>query len=1194
MLRNWVKRQAAFAFFVAFCGSALAQTNVAPPQWLFGGPNISGRALSSCQEAWDQSLAIAERNAAPNTLTIVSGTTPCQQNVPQAGIRYRTSDMDPTTPDRQIGMQAYCGNLQPTSGPTPARGLFCFSSLVEISRTIGFCLDCLFGVGNPVSPGFGNKLEVERDYVGAGPFPLRFERVFNSAQGARTNQPRIGTNWTHTYFRRVVFSGPTPTNIVLATVDRPDGRAWNFNLSAGVWVADQDVPERLELLSTGWRYTTRDDEVELYDLQGRLQSIMNRAGLTQTVSYFVSGPFAGLMEKVTDPFGRTLTFEYGTTKNVITAVIDPAGGRFEYTYFTTGMEVLIGVKYPDNTTKTYHRENPNNGTLLTGITDENGIRYLGIDYVDVTSGASKPQVTRNADGIINANLTVLSYGSSAFNTSFTDVTQYVNFPTPVATRRYNYSNLLGIPQLTSITGPACPSCGPAAQTFNANGYVATRTDWNGNRTNFGYDLARNLETSRVEALTSGGATTAQSRTISTQWHPTLRIVTGIAEPLRRTTFTHDALGNVLTRTVQATTDTNGAAGFGATASGSPRIWTNTYNANGQVLTMDGPRTDVTDVTTYTYYPNNDADINKRGNVATVTNAAGHVTEITSYNAHGQPLTIVDANGLTTTLVYDARRRLTSRSVGGELTSYTYDNVGQLTKVTLPDNSFLSYTYDAARRLKQIQDNLGNKVVYTLDLAGNRTKDEVFDSGNVLAQTRSRVFSNLNRLFQELGATSQTTEYGYDNQGNVLTVKDPLNKTTTNQYDALNRVKQVTDPGTGVTLYGYNGLDALTSVSDPRTLVTGYTVNGLGDLTQQVSPDTGTTGSTYNAAGSLATQTDAKSQATTYAYDALERVTLITFNDGSKQAYAYDAGTNGVGRLTSITETNPSNAVTSTLAYTYTQHGRVASETRTVGGSSYVLGYAYDSFGRLSGLTYPSGRTLTYTYDALGRVSQISTTKDSQTQVVVQNVQYHPFGGAKSWTLGNGQIYSRSVDLDGRIASYTIGATTTAIGFDAASRITSIGANTYGYDTLDRLNSAILPSSNYGYSYDGVGNRLTKTTGANTDTYTYSPTSNRIATLTPSGSATKNFVFDANGSTTDDAQNTYAYDTRGRMVQATSTMGATTYQVNALGQRIRKTNSQGDTIFTYDTWGKLIAESDPAGAVKRELIYLGDVPVGVVQ
>ena len=141
---------------------------------------------------------------------------------------------------------------------------------------------------------------------------------------------------------------------------------------------------------------------------------------------------------------------------------------------------------------------------------------------------------------------------------------------------------------------------------------------------------------------------------------------------------------------------------------------------------------------------------------------------------------------------------------------------------------------------------------------------------------------------------------------------------------------------------------------------------------------------------------------------------------------------------------------------------------------------------------------------------------------------------------------------------------------------------------------MLPSSSYGYGYDAVGNRLTKTVGAATDTYAYSPTSNRIASIAPASGGLRSFTFDANGSTVADGNNNYVYDARGRMVQAVSAAGTTGYQVNALGQRVRKTNSAGDTVFTYDTRGHLIEESDPGGTVKREYLYLGDIPVGVVQ
>lgn len=1053
------------------------------------------------------------------------------------------------------------------------------------------CLTCTRA--NPVNPASGNKVQQQRVYLGLNGFELAL--TYNSYDQLPL---RFGPQWRDTFNRSIAIESGT------AIAYRADGKTLGFASSGGAWVAEAVTADRLVQTTSpaGWQLTSQNgDQVETYDSAGKLLSIRSRAGLVQTLTYSdgtsgANGGFvldaagnpttfilaAGQLIGISDHFGRPITFGYDSTGRIVKAT-DPASGVYLFGYSASGQ--LVTITFPDNKVITYVYNEPANvvGTslpdLLTGVIDENASRFATFKYDTQFRSISSEHA-----GTVER----YQFSYSAGSTSITDPLNSVTTST--------IQNVVGALGTNAIAGAVCPQCGPKAQTFDANANVSSRTDWNGNRTNYSYDLTRNLETSRTEGLTAAGATTPQTRTISTQWDTNFRLPTVIAEPLRITTMVYDATGSACgakgatcSRSVQATTDANGSQGFSATPSGGPRAWTYTYNANGSVLTVNGPRTDVADTTTYTYYANNDATPGKRGNVATISNALGHVTQVTSYNAHGQPLTIVDLNGLTTTMTYDARLRLTSRTVGTEVTTYEYDFAGQLTKVTLPDSSFLTYSYDAAHRLTGMQDNLGNSVTYTLDAMGNRTQEQVKDPSNTLAQTRSRVYSNLNRLFQELGAQSQTTEYTYDDQGNVLTVKDPLNHTSTNQYDALNRLKQVTDPNSGVTQYGYNGLDALTQVTDPRSLVTGYTVDGLGNLTQQASPDTGSTVSAYDSAGNLLTQTDAKSQTTTYVYDALNRVALITFHDNSKQQYIYDTATNGVGRLASITETNPSNVQTSLIAYAYDQHGRVTSETRTVAGVSFVLSYQYDSFGRLSGLTYPSGRTVTYGFDSLGRVNQVSTTKASQTQVIVQNVQYHPFGGVKSWTLGNGQIYSRSIDLDGRVASYTLGATSYSIGYDAASRITAIGANTYGYDDLDRITSAVLSSSNFGYSYDAVGNRLSKTTGANSETYTYSGTSNRIATV-----GTRSFTFDANGSTTDDAQNTYAYDVRGRMVQATSSVGASAYQVNALGQRIRKTNGSGDTLFHYDTRGRLIAEIDPGGTVKRELFYLGDIPVGVFQ
>jgi YD repeat-containing protein len=1046
----------------------------------------------------------------------------------------------------------------------------------DTPKSKGPCLDCQLAKGNPANIASGNKYESEAIYRSGA---LELVLFYNSQAGtAYFETGAFGTHWSTRYLVGLRDSGQG-----LVAVHRADGRDLQFRApaSGSVWVGDADIADRLEKLADGWRYTAAEaDEVELYDAGGKLLSITNRAGLQQVMTYST----AGLLIGVTDSFGRQLNFAYNAQKRIV-AMTDPGGGQYSFEYdgasAPAGGGNLTKVTFPDTKARVYfYREAAqiNGGAAcanppavlkntLTGITDESNNRYVTWTY------DCQPRVT-SSQYAADANLFTFTYGAGS--TAFIDPLN--------ASRSVGVQRILGVAKATGTSQPAASGAGSisTAASYDANGNIASRTDWNGNQTIYAFDLARNLEISRTEA--NG---TPQQRTTSTQWHPTFRLPTQIVEPLRTTTNAYDAdgaqcgaRGALCSRSVQAT-------------SGATRTWTYTYNANGQVLTANGPRSDVSDITTYTY--------DAQGNVASITNAAGHVTTMSAYNAHGQPLTIVDPNGMTITLAYDARQRLTSRNSGGEVTGYDYDGVGQLTKVTLPDGSFLSYSYDAAHRLTGISDYLGNRIAYTLDAIGNRIQEQVRDPTNSLLQTRTRVYSNLNRLFQELGAQNQATEYAYDDQGNVVSVKDPLNHVTANRYDALNRLKQVTDPALGVTQYAYNGLDALTQVTDPRSLVTGYTVDGLGNLTQQASPDTGTTVNSYDAAGNLLTQTDAKGQLTTYTYDALNRVTLIILHDGARQTYAYDQGTNGVGRLGSITETDPVNQVTSQIAYAYDLHGRVSAETRTVSGVQYLLSYAYDSAGRLTGMTYPRGRTVGYSFDALGRISQVSTTKNNQSQVVVQAVAYHPFGGVKSFTLGNGQAYSRSIDLDGRIATYTLGAQSFGIGYDAASRIefiselgTPANSNTYGYDSLDRLTQAVTPSTPYAYSYDAVGNRTSRSAGSSTDTYAYSAASNRITSITPSSGPVRSFVFDANGSTTVDGNNTYAYDTRGRMVQATSSLGPTSYQVNALGQRIRKTNSLGDTLFHYDTRGRLIGETDPAGELKRELIYLGDIPVGVVQ
>jgi YD repeat-containing protein len=1081
-------------------------------------------------------------------------------------------------------------------GSTPASGTCDLDmSDEDKDKSDGDPDDC---VGNPCNAANGNKFEVETDYVGTGPFPLALRRFHNARTPSSASA--FGPAWLHSYGAAVqLFESPT---LFTAYVIRPDGKTLYFNATAaqGPWTGDGDVSHRLVTVDQGgilkWRLTSSDGDLnETYDrATGRLESLANRAGLVQTLQYDASSR----LESVSDPFGRALTFAYNA-QGRIASVTDPALNQITYQYDPQQGNLAI-VSYPGSPieTKSYTYGDSRFPHALTEIMDENSVTFAAWEY-DENGRAISSQHAGGAERV------TLAYPSE----TVTQITTYVS-PSLSATRSYNFQVSWGIKRLTSISGPACPACGPELQTFDANGNVESRRDWNGNRMNYEYN-ARNLETVRTEGLASSGNPTAQTRTVRTDWHATFRLPTGIAEPLRITTFTYDedgtqcgARGALCSKRFQATNDASGAQGFSA-ATSAERIWTYTYNANGSVLTVNGPRTDIADTAEYEYYANNHADMGKRANVEIFRNTAGHVYRVTDYNAHGQPLAVEDPNGLVTTLAYDARQRLRTRTVGSETTTYDYDRVGQLTRITQPDGSFVSYQYDNAHRLERIADSAGNSITYDLDSAGNRTLERVRDAGNHIVQIRSREFNALNRLVKAFGAEGQTTEYAYDGQGNVLTLKDPLGRQTVHQYDALNRVRHVTSPAptAAVTQYAYDGRDALVRVEDPRSLATEYTVDGLGNVTKVISPDTGTTNNTYDDAGNLATRKDAKNQITTYAYDALNRVTTMAFHGGSSHTYAYDQGASGLGRLSSITERDALNQTTSALAYAYDQRGRITSETRTIGLTQYVTGYRYDAAGRLDRLTYPSGRTANYAFDAVGRVVGVTTSENGgQAQQVVSNVAYHPFGGVKAYTLGNGQVYSRAIDEDGRIKSYSLGSQSFTIGYNPASRIdyiTEFGspANyvTYEYDELYRLTLAAIPGTQYTYAYDAVGNRVQRTVGSLTEDYPYSTTSNRIASVNVGGVPVRTFGFDSNGSTTWDGLNSYVYDTRGRMVQAVSSVGATMYQINALGQRIKKTPASGDAVvFHYDLQGRLIAETSAIGTLKREVLYLGDIPVAVAQ
>ena len=658
-------------------------------------------------------------------------------------------------------------------------------------------------IGDGITLGDQNEAFPQSDLPSVSDRSIEFRRTYNSigryglgSRDAVFGWEDLGGHWWHNFGGRLEPSndGSTVTlargiNISYFRVGttRSDGRIdyVPFNRDQ----RDRLIVERnADATFRRAVYISPENAVEEYegiDNAGRLVKVTAPNGYSQTLSYIEfrrakTDPdqyqFPGKemkLDRVNDSFGRQISFQYTygldptITEGLIDRVVDVDGVEVKFSYerladpligLNAYVVNLIAVTQRDGTVVRYSYAEPasfpNGGarlTHLTSVQDELSVRSKTFRY----NGSGQALSTESAGG-------VNKYQVSGY--TYIDPLGTSHGAAPVISA--------GLNRIGSRYQPAGAGCGPSNSSigYDTNANVISRSDFQYRQTCYAYDLTRNLEIKRVEGTSqwsnctnSLNAPPAGSRVISTQWHPDWRLETRIAEPNKITTITYNGQGAtcapstvlvdgkppavVCSRSEQATTDATGALGFAAGLTGTARTWTYTYTTYGRVLTATDPNGKTT---TTTYYPDDDPDMGRRGNVATVTNAANHVTRITAYNLHGQPTQIVDPNGLVTDLTYDLRLRLTSRKVGSELTSFTYDPRGLLTNVALPDGASLTYSYDAAHRLVAIADQQGSRIDYTLDAMGNRITERATDNGGTLVRNIQRTVDALSRVQQAVG------------------------------------------------------------------------------------------------------------------------------------------------------------------------------------------------------------------------------------------------------------------------------------------------------------------------------------------------------------------------------------------------------------------------------------------------------------
>ncbi|MGH3804978.1 MAG: hypothetical protein ACRDTD_33500, partial [Pseudonocardiaceae bacterium] len=206
----------------------------------------------------------------------------------------------------------------------------------------------------------------------------------------------------------------------------------------------------------------------------------------------------------------------------------------------------------------------------------------------------------------------------------------------------------------------------------------------------------------------------------------------------------------------------------------------------------------------------------------------------------------------------------------------------------------------------------------------------------------------------------------------------------------------------------------------------------------------------------------------------------------------------------------------------------------------ALTSTWDQNGNRTTITYPEAITATYNHDFADRETILSVQVGGDPPLqLVNGAGYEPFGPLKTLGLGNGLTETRSSDdryapeeirVDGTSPVLDWSYTTDPVGniTGIADLLNTANNRTYGYQDIHYfLTQGNGPWGPRSWTYDRIGNRLTETRGAITDTYTYPTNATggrnpKLQSVAPPTGESRKYGYDAAGN------NTLIYDRDDRL------------------------------------------------------------------
>lgn len=945
-----------------------------------------------------------------------------------------------------------------------------------------------------------------------------------------------------------------------------------------------------------------------YNGLNQLTRITDNLGLTGrsglTLAYYTSGSNNGRLQTLTDWTSRQ--WEYRYTNNQLSAAENPLGDAMEYTY-VDGTHLLKDIIHPqdrDGKQKTMTFGYYENGQAYNYVDQMGSEESLIYDLYRKRTRITNPRgfITEHyydqngaLKKLVEPNKGILLFENND------DGLRYKKYDAIGNRTQYSYhtdrslagkaSNTLG--QVTREQD----ALGKTVDTdYGVNGLVTIVKDKNGNRFRNVYFSATNaltgavlgkLEKTTADSVTVNGVVHTNVTIVEYEYHSdgTVRKKTEYIDPAtparsRVTTFNYSYNSNgsyTLTTTV--------------TGSGTTITLVQAYDRLWRLVTSTTSRrtsaTDPTQITLTSTYEYDDLGrtvktIDPIGNIAEVVyDQNGKVKQtITRYklqaanNSAIKSECAIDAaytnyhTCINVVNEYDAADRLVKTTdIFGAVTRFEYNAMGKSTKVTNNLGNSLRYEYDSMGRPIKVTDEKGYAVTTKYDLAGRVLK--VTDANK---NSLSYTYDVLGRqLTVTTPQSNETTFDEYDGNGNLIQLTDANSKSINNVFDEFNRTVSSLNSESELTSYRYDLLGNRTRVTDAKNQVTEFIYDDLGRLTSVKdpiieSPTDKVVSITYDEFGNRLSYTDRLGEETRYTYDKMSRPLQENYlSDGITADKVYDQ----YGDMVSTSYNG------NTYLYTYDVAHRLLSKTDTR--TNVSLTWEYDSIGNVIRKTNYEGDVHTFTYDSSNRL--VAMAVGDPILIIQASYHYDPAGRLLSRILSNGAATLYSYSTDGFLTSVKqVGAGGNQIDLreyehDNIGNIKKLTLNgseviSYIYDDAYRLKTAnsTINSHDYSYTYDDVGNRLSKTANGSTQHFIFS-NGNRLDAVrqnSTTGPVVYTFAYDDNGSMTGKFNGAsqqllnVSYDQRrlASVMAVNSQPNSLFFEYDANAYRIEKKNSNG--------------------------------------